>query len=270
MHSKQGFRFELDYSLMLLKNIHEGNTNKDILKDVTGAGENRIIAFYDWLKYIGSIEGNQNESKLTKLGETYLKIQENDDFIEPLMLYHLLRNPDLEKNDGHYYFSTLINEIFFNIVFDYENKKSSEVIKKEMFKLGAEEKYPNFITGALTSLTDSQSGFGKLGIIEKSDQNSKTDVYEAHSYWVEPLVGAYILYDMWEESRAAMSIDNIAYDKYNLGRMFLMDREAVEEVLEEIKALGLITVEKGAGLNQIRINDKYTKEDILEMMVKEA
>lgn len=270
MHSKQGFKFELDYSLMLLKNIEEENTDKNSLKEVTGAGENRITTFYDWLKYIGSIEGNLNDIKLTKLGETYLKIQENDDLIEPLMLYHLLRNPDLEKNDGHFYFSTLVNEIFFNIVFDYENKKSSEVLKKEMFKLGADEKYPNFITGALNSLIDSQSGFGKLGIIEKADKNSKIDIYEAHSYWVEPLVGAYIIYDMWEDSRAAMSIDNIAYAKYNLGRMFLMDREAVEEILEEIKALDLITVEKGAGLDQIRINDKYTKEDILNMMIKEA
>jgi hypothetical protein len=34
--------------------------------------------------------------------------------------------------------------------------------------------------------------------------------------------------------------------------------------------MGLITIEKGAGLNQIRIMDRYTKEDILDMMVKEA
>jgi hypothetical protein len=87
---------------------------------------------------------------------------------------------------------------------------------------------------------------------------------------VEPLVGAYILYDIWEDGRASMGIDNIAHDKYNLGRMFLMDKDAVEEILEEIKALGLITIEKGAGLNQVRIIDKYTKEDILDMMVKEA
>jgi hypothetical protein len=270
MHSKQGFKFELDYSLVLMKYIKEGNINKDKLKDVTGAGENKITTFYDWLKYIGAIDGSLSEIKLTKLGEAYLKIQENDDFLDPLVLYHLLKNPDLQEKDGHFYFATLMNEIFYNIVFDYENKKSLETIKKEMIKLGADEKYPNFIMGSLNSLIDSQSGFGKMGIIEKSDSNSKGDIYEAHSYWVEPLVGAYILYDMWEDNRASMGIDNIAHDKYNLGRMFLMDKEAVEEILEEIKALGLITVEKGSGLNQIKINRKHTKEDILEMMIKEA
>lgn len=267
MHSKQGFRFETKYCIKLLNAIKNNINNKDALKDITGAGENRIIAFLDWLKYINAIEIKNQEITLTYLGKAYLLLEESDDLLEPLMLYHLLRNPDLENNDGHYYFSEVVTEVLYNKFLDYENNLNSEYIKNELFKKGADKKYPQFITSVINTLSDSSSGFGKMGLLEKLEDK---DQYEIHSYWVEPLIGAYILYDIWDDHKTSMGINNIVNDKYNLGKMFLMDEEAIKETLGEIQALGLIDIEKGAGLNQIRIKDKYTKEDILDMIVREV
>ncbi len=67
-----------------------------------------------------------------------------------------------------------------------------------------------------------------------------------------------------------MEIQKIVNEKYNLGRIFLMDEDAVLETLEEIQALGLIHIETIAGLYQIRIDKTISKDDILNMIIERA
>lgn len=272
MHSKQKFKIEIPYIISLLRIIKNGGEGKEELKEESGAGENKVITFLEWLKYINAIKIENREIKLTKVGDFYLEVNENDDYIEPLMLYHLCRNPELNENDGHYYFSEIINEYFNSMIVEYDNIISEEKSKKDMIKLGADSKYPNFIKETLTVLSDSETGFGKLGILEQITDNGKTkDIeYELHSYWVEPLVAAYIIYDLWEENQTTMEIQKIINEKYNLGRIFLMDEDAVMETLEEIQALGLINIETIAGLYQIRIDKNKNKDDILDMIIEKA
>lgn len=270
MHSKQKFKLEIPYILKLLQIIKEDDGGKDTLKEESGAGENRVITFIEWLKYIEAVEIKGKEISLTKLGKFYLVAKESYDYIEPLMLYHLSRNPELEKNDGHYYFSEILNEYLSNKILDFDNKISIESIKKYLLDFGADPKYPEFITTVIKVLGDSESGFGKMGLVEEIKSDKKDAIYEVHSYWVEPLVGAYIIYDLWKEGQTTMSINSIINDKYNMGRIFLMDQDAVMETLEEIKALGLIDINLTAGLNQVTKSSRYTKEDILDMMIKNS
>ncbi|GCD11660.1 DUF4007 family protein [Clostridium tagluense] len=270
MHSKQKFKFEIPYCIKLISEIDNGSENKDELKNNTGAGENRVIAFIDWLKYINAITIENQKISLTKLGKTYLKITEAEDYVEPLMLYHLLRNPNLEKNDGNFYFSELVNDILNRVMSDYSNTITNQEIKQEMLKIDLNEEYKECITAAISTIADAETGFGKIGILEVIESKGKDIYFEVHSYWVEPLIAAYIIYDMWKEGQTAIGIDKIVNEKYNLGRMFLMDEEAVRETLEEIQSKKLITIESIAGLNQIRINPSISKEDILDMIIKEA
>ncbi|SHI04446.1 DUF4007 family protein [Clostridium grantii] len=269
MNSKQGFRFEVPYCIKLISQIENGIVRKDELKDDTGVGLPKVEVFIYWLKYINAIKMENQKISLTTLGRTYLKIADVEDYIEPLMLYHLLRNSNLEKDDGQFYFSELVNDILYRLMLDYSNKISVEEIKKEMFKIGADKKYPQFITAAITTISDAETGFGKMGILEAIGSKGKETNFEVHSYWAEPFVAAYIIYDMWKDGQTALGIDKIVNEKYNLGRMFLMDEEAVMETLEEIQSKKLITIETIAGLNQIRINPNISKDDILDMIIKE-
>ena len=270
MHSKQKFKLEIPYILKLAKIIKDKEGSKDALKEESGAGENRVVTFIEWLKYIEAVKGTGKELELTKLGEFYLDAKDSHDYIEPLMLYHLCRNPDLEKNDGHYYFSEILNEYLSAKISDFDNKVSIESAKKYLLDFGADSKYPEFIVAAIKTLSDSETGFGKMGLLEEVQSDKKDTIYELHSYWVEPLVGAYIIYDLWKEGQTAMPINSIINDKYNIGRIFLMDQDAITETLEEIKALGLIDINLTGGLNQITKSSRYTKEDILDMMIKNS
>ena len=130
--------------------------------------------------------------------------------------------------------------------------------------------WDTMIKQALNCLLNPEIGFGKMGILEEVNSDKKGTAFELHSYWVEPLVGAYIIYDLWREGQTTMEISSITHDKYNIGRIFLMDQDAIMETLEEIKALGLIDINLTAGLNQITKSSRYTKEDILDMMIKQS
>ncbi|WP_432205050.1 DUF4007 family protein [Cetobacterium somerae] len=270
MHSKQKFKIEIPYIFKLLEILEKGEGAKEAIKEESGAGENRVITFIEWLKYVGSIETVNKEIVLTQLGKTYLKIRDSHDYVEPLMLYHLAKNPNLEKNDGHYYISEVLNEYLSTKIADYDNKITLESAKEYMINFGADPKYPDFIKDAVKVLEESETGFGKMGILEKIIDDKKNPVYEIHSYWVEPLVGAYIIYDLWKEGQTEMQISSIINDKYHLGRTFLMDEEAIIETLEEIQALGLIDIDLTGGLYQIRKSHRYTKEDILDMMIENS
>lgn len=265
MHSKQGFAFEVPYIIYLLDEINKGCNTKEKMKDELGIGKNKVDVEIEWLRFIQAIDFENQEIVLTPLGKFYLKVKYNDEFLEPILLYYLLRNPYLENNNGHFYYSTLVNEIFYEMLFEYRDKITTDEIREKFLLIDGNKNNLKFVAAALTGITDSQVGFGKIGIVEKIDKE-----YEVHSYWVEPLVAAYIIYDLWEENMVAKSIKEIETEKYHIGRMFLMDEDTVRETLEEIQALKLITIETIAGLNQVRINPNITKEDILNMIIKEA
>ncbi|MGX6591719.1 DUF4007 family protein [Cetobacterium ceti] len=263
MHSKQKFRFEVQYSIRLMEKIEEGENTKEKLADCMGIGMPKIQTYCEWLVLIDAIEIKDSEIRLTKLGKSYLKLKYSDDLLEPLMLYHLLRNPEEGENQGHFYFSKIVTEVLYDYIFSYDNTLTVNKIRKT---LGIEEK--EFIASTLNTLCDADTGFGKMGLVEKGQNMGGEDQYEIHSYWIEPLIGAYILYDLWKPNQVAMGIDKIINDKYNLGRFFLMDEDAVIETLEEIQNLKLINIEKIAGLNQIRIDQNISKEDILNKIIE--
>lgn len=262
----QLFAFKLPTSLKLINLAKENNNitlqNKELISEELGMGIPKVETLLQYLGICGIIKNKE----LTYLGKKIIDMDGDYDFIEPLIYYGLVKNP---KKNGHYIYSSLVNDTLYNFwITGIENVKKQSLLKENMSNnirgIGNWDKLNGV---ALGTLTNTQNGFGKMGILEKLEDK---DQYEIHSYWVEPLIGAYILYDMWNDHQTSMGITNIVNDKYNLGRMFLMDEEAIEETLGEIQALGLIDIEKGAGLNQIRIKKRYTKEDILDMIIREV
>lgn len=212
-----------------------------------------------------------NGNEETEFSKKISKMSYNIDYVEPLLYYYLVKN----NNYGHYIYSELVNEVIYKLFnSSYESKFGLAKILDEMDILNIDKlnkkDWENMVRQALNCLADSETGFGKMGILEEVHSDKKSATFELHSYWVEPLVGAYIIYDLWKDGQTTMEISSIINDKYNIGRIFLMDQDAIMETLEEIKALGLIDINLTAGLNQITKSSKYTKEDILDMMIEQA
>lgn len=269
MHSKQGFQFEIEYSMLLLEIIQEGYNTKEKIKNKIGIGENKINNFIEWILFIEAIEIEDRIITISNLGKFYLKIRDNLDYIEPIILYNLIKNPDINRhNHGNLYFSILVNDIFSKMFSDY-NKPHYTIneIKREFKKnKNYEEKSERFLTQSLSSLVDAETGFGKMGIVEKVGE----DEYKVHSYYLEPLVALYIICDMWDTNQTAMSIDDMISEDYNLGKMFLMDESTISDILEELQVKRYIVIEKSNTLNQIKLMDGVNKEFVLKEIIKDA
>ena len=276
IYYQQKFALEIDYILKNISTTFENNTSffellknisKQELADILGIGVPKLTAQLQYMACMNLYDG-VNETNFAK---KISKMNYNSDYVEPLLYYYLVKNSSL----GHYIYSELINEVIYKLFNNsFENEVTLTKILDSMSILNKDKlnkkDWDTMIKQALNCLLNPEIGFGKMGILEEVNSDKKGTAFELHSYWVEPLVGAYIIYDLWREGQTTMEISSITHDKYNIGRIFLMDQDAIMETLEEIKALGLIDINLTAGLNQITKSSRYTKEDILDMMIKQS
>ncbi|MGM0471827.1 MAG: DUF4007 family protein [Bacillota bacterium] len=262
--SQQGFNLEIPYILKLIKVIEKKEDwNKKELSSLMGVGVPKIRCFIDYAKIANLLNAN---NKITNFGKSMLEIEYNYDYLYSLLYYQFVKDTN---QGGHLYFSKIVNEILYNVSFQLNNKISINEIKESMLDYnirGIKKEYHfDYTARAIRTLTDAATGFGKLGMVKEVK-----DGYEVYSYWPEPLVCAYIIYDRWEEGRVAMKIDDIVNGNYNFGRIFFLDEDRVMGILEDLQQLDYIEVETIAGLNQISINPKLSKADILEAIVDET
>lgn len=276
IYYQQKFALEIDYILKNISTTFENNTSffellknisKQELADILGIGVPKLTAQLQYMACMNLYDG-VNETNFAK---KISKMNYNSDYVEPLLYYYLVKNSSL----GHYIYSELINEVIYKLFNNsFENEVTLTKILDSMSILNKDKlnkkDWDTMIKQALNCLLNPETGFGKMGILEEVNSDKKGAAFELHSYWVEPLVGAYIIYDLWREGQTTMEISSIIHDKYNIGRIFLMDQDAIMETLEEIKALGLIDINLTAGLNQITKSSRYTREDILDMMIKQS
>lgn len=260
-NSGQKFNYEIGYSLSLLKLINKGINTYEDLQKAKVIGYNKIETYGYWLRIINLVKYENKKFNITKFGEKILSLEYKYDKLAPLILYKLSRG---WNNGGHFYFSKLINDILYDKAFSLNNIITKKEIKAKIIHYSLEnnvsEKYmKKFAIQNINTLSNSESGFGKLGMVVK-DENK----YSIYTYWPEPIICAYILYDRWENGRVAMKIDEIVKGKYNFGRLFFLDKDKVIEILEKLKGDNYINIETTAGLNQIRLNPNIRKIDILK------
>jgi hypothetical protein len=194
-----------------------------------------------------------------------LELHGSIDYVYPLLHYHFSKG---WENGGHQFYSLLVNDFLYERFYDFDSTFSKSYFLKSIKKLNDKgiSTFNNLMEESLKSLINAETGFGKMGLVEKVSD----DEYQVHSYYLEPLVALYIICDMWESHQTAMKIEDIVSGDYNLGRMFLMDEETILEILEELRAKRYISIEKNNTLNQIKLADNITKEFVLEEIIKNA
>ncbi len=265
-YSGQKFKFEPQYLISILEyfnNITDKNIRVQNVAEDFGIGVPKVQSLLQYLKIIESIS---DDLQLTNFGEKLIQFKNNDEFIYPLIYSKLCRG---WENGGHFYFSRLVNDIFYDTAFSSNNVIPIEELKERMLvfkhEIGVDERYIKDLTRqAVSSLANEADGFGKMGIVKEVEDNSVyVSFYEPHY-----LVAAYIIFDRWGEGDTAFKFDNIVNGDYNLGRIFFMFEEDIYPIFEKMKQNRFISIEVTGGLNQIAKNPRITKEDILEEMVK--
>ncbi len=264
--SSQGFKFDI-LTIMQLAKIINKNSEIDITKlsSETGMGLPKVKEFTQYMRFSDIII----DETLSNFGRALIKLEREPNKFEPLLLYKLSRGC---LNGGHYYFSRLINQVLYDYAFQINNIISKNQIlekalscneEKEYSKDNPENKVRNFVQALNLGICDTTTGFGKMGMVVLKDGQ-----YEVAGYIPHKLITAYVIYDNWPESRAALEIDEIVTMNYFPCKIFFMSQDIFRGQMHELAEKRILYMEKKAGLNQIRLAPDLDPNKILDRIVE--
>lgn len=263
-YSGQKFQFQVINFIDVLIELSDGCDSTKKLSEKLGMGVPKIESIVQYLKIVDCV--NSKEFKVTNFGEAIIKLK-NKDLVYPLIYSKLCRG---WENGGHFFFSRMANNVLYERALSYDNTITSEEAKEHMIEFEEEvginrKDYLSLSRQALTALSNTTTGFGKMGMLRDVDKDNFTVSY----YDPEELVAAYVIYDRLQGEQTAVPFKDIVEGDYHIGRIFHLMEDDVFDIFERLRDRKLIGLEVTGGLNQISINPSYTKNDILEEMLDE-
>lgn len=263
LNSGQRFKVEHPLIFKILYEIENQTQHIDEIRENLGIGRNKIETYNYYLRIMDLVEYENKNFSLTNLGNFILKFRDYPDITQPILYYKLCRGWD---NGGHFYYSRIVNNILYDKYFSSENIITNEEIRDKLLDFKSEyDKLDPKLVSLVTRGLNSNEGLGYLGILEQLSRGK----FKIHSYKPNHLISAYIIYDRWPSNVSTLSFDNIIYDEFNLGRIFLLRENEVIAIFSKLQQEDYIQIEDKAGLRQIAKNPSTTTENILEEIVDE-
>ena len=242
--------------------------------DILGIGTNMVKSLKYWMLSTNLSEEENKEIKLSKLGELISKYDPYLEDIFSLWLIHI--HLILNLNDCYIYnvffnkcnqknfskrdifeqlYATLIKEkLEFN-----ENILQVEV-KMIIKTYRIDEKIDNPENNFICPLSE-------LNLLKKVER----DLYEKNKpdYRKLNYLVVYYLMIIVSEEKNSISIDDLLKLNNSPAKLLNLDKNLINEYLDEMKRNDLIIINRTAGLNMIYFNKKLTIEEIIYEYFKE-
>lgn len=264
--SSQAFKFDLLTIIQLDEKIYKlGEVNIEKLAEETGMGLPKVRENVQYMRFCDMLECN----KISKFGASILRLIKAPNIIEQLLLYKLSRGC---INGGHYYFSRLMNQVLYDYAFQINNLAHQEDIMQKAIMCKVEEEFSkdsiptkekNYKQALNQGLCDNTTGFGKMGMVVNKD-----GLYEISGYIPHKLVTAYIFYDNWPKSRAALKLAELPTKDYFPAKIFFMGQDLLYEQIHYLVDDRILYLEQEAGLNQISLSPELDADKILDRIVE--
>lgn len=242
--------------------------------DVLGIGTNMVKALRYWLQAVGLTQEPSTGKRTQAITDLGKLIYENDTYIEELgSLYLLQYRLASQKEDATAWY------FFFNefSMSEFSREDYVDALQKYIKMEDGENSY------ALRSLNDDfqciintylpryksnpdkvspenniDCPFGELGLIDILNRRKK--IYKKSipaSSTINPYVALAVIVDNAKE-RTEIGLNEILTYPCNIGRVFNMDSIAMLDVLYRIEKLGLIKINRTAGLDVITIQEELS------------
>ncbi len=254
--------------------------------DTLGVGANMAKSIKYWLRATGlteeeRLEGGKREQVPTEFGKIVLK---RDSYFEDIGTLFIC----------HYYLVSNFNlATSWNVIFNKTNV--TEMTKEEMKNLienkilvlnptaDPKEKLIlddcNCIIKSYVSdkndFKDPEDNmicpFTQLRLLEKKKERGNEDIIVKtipYKKDLNELIVLYVILDNLNEKRET-TINRLIEDENNIGKVFNLDKNLINEYVDILKNEGYLNVNRTAGLNTITIKENITKEIILEKYYKE-
>lgn len=234
----------------------EPGVSRDQLMSLVQVGSLEVAGLIGWLRKIGFLE--ERKAGLTKLGKLVVSY---DPYLQDmgsawLLHYQLSQNADAEV---WYY---LTNKFLpGNFEFTFQEALGS------LQSIGIGQKSPihlkTDIRIYLKALTE-PNALGNINFLKKIDK----ETYQKGSTGnIHPYLIVYVIYDQRNKQNptiSTMTITGLLSGDGNVGKVFLLNREKLEKILQQLRFENLIDVSHTADLDQVGFVYKGSALSILE------
>ncbi|PIQ94551.1 MAG: hypothetical protein COY75_05235 [Nitrospirae bacterium CG_4_10_14_0_8_um_filter_41_23] len=264
----QNFGLELKLLSTTLNAFSQKNqVSRMELMRLLGVGDNKAEALVTWLKYIGLRDNVKQE--LTSLGEALIKFDPylEEVFTQWIIHYKLASNPEAEV------WYILSNEFLPNQTqFSYYDALDFLISK------GLHAKNDNHLKADVSIFLRSfisESALNKTGYLKTDAQVkrivSQNKFYKNPTADIPPYLIAYVIFEQREKNSLNLStitIKELLTLKGNVGRIFSLSREKLEEILKLLSSPQynqLVYLATSAGLDQVGLKFKGNSLEIIKM-----
>lgn len=253
--------------------------DKDINSmDEFGLGANMVKALRYWLQATGltteNSGGNNRNQELTEFGRL---VWNNDSYLEEdgtLFLIHYFLSTNKDLATAWYYFFNIYKFVeitqdsFINGMRTYLLESDCKVTDRalgEDFDCIIKTYYDN---GKNTSPENNMScPLSELGLISPSDEKDKTFLkHSPNQTAINPLIILAIIIRENEKCNGEneIKISKIETDECNVGKVFNLDTFSIASYLDKLQNMGLIKVNRTAGLDLINITTNWSFIDCVQ------
>lgn len=259
----------------LTKGLFEINENSKVFSeknqtDIFGIGTNMVKSLKYWLIVSNLIEEQKGGYVLSELGQL---IMEYDPYMEDIFSLYLIHTK-LAQNTQR----ALIWNIFFNKCHmknfskNELQKKIEDILESKNLEYNAKILGDEISVLLKTYVSEQKNDtpennftcpLVELKLLKKIDK----DTYKKEKSSISNL-DSYIVYWLLlnqAKDRDSINIEELLIEDNSVSNLLNLDKILLNEYLDILKRLGLITLNRTAGLNMVYINKRYTLRRIFEI-----
>lgn len=241
--------------------------------DILGIGTNMVKSLKYWMTTTRLIEEKNREIMLSDFGSI---INEYDPYLEDIFSWWLIHINMITNIDDAYIYNLFFNKCNIKTFTKrelYEKLYALLTNEKLTFNENILQDEVNMIIKTYTideKIDNPENNFicplSELNLLKKVDR----DTYEKNRpeirnlpFWVVYYIICLLLYD-----RDNISIDELLKEENSPAKLLNMDKNLINEYLDEMKKNDLIIINRTAGLNMVYLKKKLSLNEIAEEYFK--
>jgi hypothetical protein len=254
--------FGLDRDLLAaaLNILHENPVlNNQSLAQKMGVGGRKGIGYSGWLLYTGLMSGRPRE--VSEIGKLIYKF---DPYLEDLttlgvLHYNLCTNPSASVWN-------LLSMQFIPQEYSFSRSQAMDFcVASGLGKTGTMDKHLTSDVGIFLRAYTGTEGFLGLNYLkEQNDGNYQRGNIASN---ISPFLIAYVIYSQNYRGfqTSTISIGRLLSDDGNVGKVFLIGRDGLIDILRQLEFLGFVRVSQEAALDNVTYTYRGNPLEILRM-----
>jgi hypothetical protein len=113
------------------------------------------------------------------------------------------------------------------------------------------------------------SPLSELGLLARSSERGNYMKTKPLYNKLDRLAVLYVIVSNLEEDKTSVDIDTLVSQDNNIGKVFNLDRNMINDYLDRLRQEGFIQLNRTAGLDMVYINKEITTVQILERYYKQ-